>query len=76
MRDIHFGFSTEEEHKNLQQQDKVSSTDIKAFKQETAITIISIVKRMAEKNPSNYYLFRTADVFYPVLLVTFAPLHL
>jgi len=44
LKDIHFGFSTEEELKNLQRQDKVSSTDVKAFEKAAAIMVISIVE--------------------------------
>ena len=76
LKDIHFGFSTEEELKNLKRQDKVSSTNVKAFKKEAAITIISIVEKMSEKRPLNYCLVRTADVFDPVLMVSLTLLHL
>ena len=65
LKDVHFGFSTEEELKNLKRQDKV-----KAFKQEAAITIISIVEKMSEKA------LWTADVFNPVLMVSLTLLHL
>ena len=69
LKNIHFGFSTEEELKNLQRQDKVSSTNVKTFKKEVAIMIISIVEKMSEKSLLNYCLVRTADVFDPVLMV-------
>ena len=46
LKDIHFGFSTEEELRNL---DKVSSTCAKAFQKEAAMVIISIVKKLSKK---------------------------
>ena len=46
LKDIHFGFSTEEELRNL---NKVSSTCAKAFKKEATIVIISIVKKLSRK---------------------------
>ena len=76
LKDIHFGFSMEEELKNLQRQDKVSSTDVKAFEKEAAIMVISIVQKLSEKNPLNYCLVRTADGFAPVLMVSSTSLHL
>ena len=76
LKDIHFGFSTEEELKNLQRQDKVSSTDVKAFEKEAAIMVISIVEKLSEKSPLNYCLVRTADAFDPVLMVSSTSLHL
>ena len=72
LKDIHFGFSTEEELRNL---NKVSSTCAKAFKKEAAIVIISIVKSCQE-NYLSYCLVRTADVFDPGLMVSSTPLHL
>ena len=68
LKDIHFGFSTEEELKNLKRQDKVSWTNVKAFKKEAAIMIISIVEKISEKSPLSYCLVRTADD--PVLMVS------
>jgi len=44
LKDIHFGFSTEEELQHLQWQDKVSSTDVRAFEKAAAIMVISIVE--------------------------------
>jgi len=76
LKDIHFGFSTEEELQHLQWQDKVSSTDVKAFEKEAAIMVISIVQKLSEKNPLNYCLVRTADAFDPVLMVSSKSLHL
>ena len=76
LKDIHFGFSTEEELKNLKQQDKVFLTNVKAFKNDATITIISIVEKMSEKSRLNYCLVRTADVFNPVLMVSLTLLHL
>jgi len=76
LKDIHFGFSTEEELKNLQRQDKVSSTDVKAFEKEAAIMVISIVEKLSKKSPFNYCLVRTADAFDPVLMVSSTSLHL
>ena len=73
---IHFGFSTDEELRNLKRQDKVSSTNVKAFIKEAAITIISVFEKMSEKSPLNYCLVRSADVFDPVLIVSLALLHL
>ena len=49
LKDIHFGFSTEEGLKSLQRQDKVSSTDVKAFEKEAAIMVISIVESCQKK---------------------------
>ena len=65
-----------EELKNLWRQDKVSSTDVKAFKKEAAIMIIFIVEKVSEKSHLNYYLVRTADVFDSVLMVSSTPHHL
>ena len=73
LKDIYFGFSLREELKNLWRQDKVSSTDVKAFKKEAAIMIIFIVEKVSEKSPFNYYSFRTADVFDSVLMVSSTP---
>jgi len=60
----------------LQRQDKVSSTDVKAFEKEAAIMVISIVEKLSEKSPLNYCLVRTADAFDPVLMVSSTSLHL
>ena len=76
LKDIHFGFSTEEELKNLQRQDKVSSTDVKAFEKEAAVMVISIAEKLSEKSPFNYCLVRTADAFDQVLMVSSTSLHL
>ena len=73
LKDIHFGFSTVEELRNLKRQDEVSSTNVKAFKKEAAITI---VEKISEKSPLNYCLVRTADAFDPVLMVSLTLLHL
>ena len=43
----------EEELKKLERQDKVFSTNVKGFKKEAAITIISIIEKMSEKSPLN-----------------------
>ena len=39
LKDVHFEFSMEEELNNLKWQDKVSSTNVKAFKKEAVMTI-------------------------------------
>ena len=65
----------EEEIKTLQWQNKVSSTDVKAFKKEAAVMIISIVEKMSEQSPLNCLVW-TADVFDPVLLASSTQLHL
>ena len=75
LKDIHFGFSTEEELKNLQRQDKLSSADVKAFGKEAASMVISLVEKLSGKSPLNYCLVRTADAFDPVLMVFSTSLH-
>ena len=47
LKDIKFGFSMDGELKNLKRQDKISLTNVKAFKK--AIMIISIVEKISEK---------------------------
>ena len=49
LKDIYFGFATEEKLKNLKRQDKVSSTNVKAFEKEAPIMIISVVKKISEE---------------------------
>ena len=64
------------ELKHLQRQDKVSSTDVKAFEKEAAIMVIAIVEKLSEKSSLNYCLVRTADAFESVLMVSSTSLHL
>ena len=54
VNDRHFGFSMEEQLKNLLHQDKIKSADVRNFKKEASNIVVPIVEKITGKNPLHF----------------------
>ena len=72
VKDRHFGFSTEERLKNLERQDKITSADVRNFK-EASNMVVAIIEKIAEKSPLHFSVVRNANVFDPISMATLEP---
>ena len=63
VKDSYFGFSTEEQLKNLLHQDKIVSTDSTSFKKEASNMVVAIVEKITEKGTLHFSVDRNVNVF-------------
>ena len=59
----YFGFSTEEQLKNLLHQDKIVSADSTSFKKEASNMVVAIVEKITEKRTLHFSVDRNVNVF-------------
>ena len=63
VKDSYFGFSTEEQLKNLLHQDKIVSADSTSFKKEASNMVVAIVEKITEKRTLHFSVDRNVNVF-------------
>ena len=54
VKDRHFGFSMEKQLKNLLNQDKTKSADVRNFKKEAGNIVVAIVEKITWKSPLHF----------------------
>ena len=63
VKDSYFGFSTEEQLKNLLHQDKIVSADSTSFKKEAINMVVAIVEKITEKRTLHFSVDTNVNVF-------------